>query len=105
MTIFKIKKEVDNKKIKIIISPKDKKRIKFNQIKKYASRLIKRYNIKNEKHMYIRGLTNLGFTTIKSLKNTFDNMYDNEEEYFEDRVHDDTQFKEFYEVQYVLFTC
>ena len=30
--------------------------------------------------------------------------YDNEEEYFEDRVDDDTEIKEFYEVQCVLFT-
>ena len=57
------------------MSPKDKKRIKFNQIKKYASRLIERYNIKSERKIYIRGLTNLGFTTIKSLHNTFDNMH------------------------------
>ncbi len=74
-------------------------------IKKYASRLIERYNIKSEQKIYIRGLTNLGFTTIKSLHNTFDNMYDNEEEYFEDRVDDDTEFKEFlFLCKYVSFT-
>jgi hypothetical protein len=35
----------------------------------------------------------------------YQNVYVDEEEYFEDRVDDDTEFKEFYEVQYVLFTC
>jgi len=103
MTIFKIKKQIDSKKIKITINNKDKTPIKLNQIKKYASKLIDRYNIKNDKNIYVRALSNLGFVTLKPLDENIDDMYDNEEEYFEDRVREDTKFTEFYEIQYVLF--
>jgi hypothetical protein len=105
MTIFKIKKEQDKKKIKITISPKTKEPISINQIKKYATRLMKRNNIDTENKIYIRGLSNLGFTTIKSLNSDLDNMNNYDDEYFEDNIEDDSQFKQFYEVQYVLFTC
>ena len=74
------------------------------QIKNYATKLINRYHIKSERDIYVRALGNLGFTTLKSLEDTIDNMYENEEEYFEDRVREDTKFTEFYQVQYVLFT-
>jgi len=47
MTTIKIKKQVDTKRIKITINNKDP--IKLKQIKKYASKLIDRYNIKNDK--------------------------------------------------------
>ena len=54
--------------------------------------------------MYVRALGNLGFTTLKSLEDTIDNMYNYDEEYIGDRVKEDTKFTEFYEIQYVLFT-
>jgi len=102
MTTIKIKKQVDTKRIKITINNKDP--IKLKQIKKYASKLIDQYNIKNDKNTYIRVLGDLGFVTLKPLDENIDNMYENEEEYFEDRVREDTKFTECYQVQYVLFT-
>ena len=104
MTTIKIKNKLTQNRIKITISSKDKTPIKLKQIKKYASKLIDRYKITNDRNTYIRALGNLGFVTLKPLDENIDNMYDNEEEYFEDRVREDTKFTEFYEVQYVLFT-
>ena len=56
------------------------------------------------KNRYIRVLGDLGFVTLKPLDENIDNLYENEEEYFEDRVREDTKFTEFYQVQYDLFT-
>jgi len=103
MTTIKIKKQINDKEIKITISNKNKTPLKLKLIKKYGTKLLSRYNISSDKNTYIRALSNLGFTTLKSLNETIDNMYDNEEEYFADRVQDDTKFVEFYEIQYVLF--
>ena len=105
MTIIKIKKQITKKQIKITINNKDTgKPLKLKQIKNYATKLIDRYHIKSENDIYVRGLGNLGFTTLKSLQDNIDNMYNNDEEYFSDRVKEDTKFTEFYETQYVLFT-
>jgi len=105
MTIIKIKKQITKKQIKITINNKDtNKPLKLKQIKNYATKLINRYHIKSEKGIYVRALGNLGFTTLKSLEDTIDNMYNYNEEYIGDRVKEDTKFTEFYEIQYVLFT-
>jgi hypothetical protein len=106
MTIIKVNTKIQNrgKKITVTINNKsENKPIKLKQIKSYARKLITRYNINSDGDIYIRGLGILGFLTIKGLNSDIDHMFNNEEEYLQNRVKDDTKFTEFKSVQFVLF--
>lgn len=102
MKIF-FKKELKGKQIKLTIHSQDGKPLTTKQIKLYGHQILKQYNITNEKQLYIRGLNDLGFFTLKSLNSNIDYIDNDEDEYLDGRVKDPAKFKEYFQAQYVLF--
>ncbi|RLO08579.1 hypothetical protein DYB28_000376 [Aphanomyces astaci] len=76
--------------------------LSFTQIKKQARDLVEKHGV-DPKKMFIRGLTKMGFFTIKSMGKDLDSVYDTMEEYLSNRVHDTAKLRDFYSVEIMIF--
>jgi len=102
MVIKKTIKKSKNK-INITIRESNDAPMDLNQITKYAEGLLKQYHLK-DKSVYIRGLGQLGFATLKSLDRPLASINTDEEDYLQGRVKSNTKFDHFYKVEFTLFT-
>ena len=91
------------KRIKVSITTKNGMPLNLKLVKRYYTALLNKYNVKDE-NSYIRALSTLGFMTLKSLNESIESVYEDEEDYFDGRVCDNSKFTEFIEVQCILFT-
>ncbi|RHY14691.1 hypothetical protein DYB25_010618, partial [Aphanomyces astaci] len=76
--------------------------LKFVDIKKQARDLVEKHGV-DPKKMFIRGLTKMGFFTIKSMGKDLESVYDTLEEYLSNRVHDTAKLRDFYSVEIMIF--
>ena len=53
--------------------------------------------------MIIRGINELGFRTVKADKTPINSMMDDEEDYFKDKVKDDTKLLKFYSIELIQY--
>ncbi|RQM28880.1 hypothetical protein B5M09_007542 [Aphanomyces astaci] len=88
--------------MRLSVNPRRSAPLKFVDIKKQARDLVEKHKI-DPKKMFIRGLTKMGFFTIKSMGKDLDSVYDTMEEYLSNRVSDTTKLRDFYSVEIMVF--
>ena len=110
--MFKIEKRLrrvainGKKPVIITISHKNNSPLTANEIKQIARRQNNLYQLKHKRtnpKMIIRGINDLGFTTIKSADIPIERMYNNEEDYYRDRVKFDFNYLQFYKVEITIY--
>lgn len=110
--MFKIEKKlrripINGKRPEIIvISHSNQRPLSANEIKRLAYYYQNQYELKHKKkhdRMIIRGVNTLGYTTIKSADQPIDHMWDDEEDYFSNRVNSDRRFMECFQIEILMY--
>ncbi len=89
----------------LTIRNKIKKPLNAQDIKTLAYKHQNQFVLKNKREplMIIRGINRLGFTTIKSSKQAIKYMYNDEADYYNDKVQFETNYQDFYQVEIMMY--
>jgi hypothetical protein len=89
----------------LTIRNKIKKPLNAQDIKTLAYKHQNQFVLKNKREplMIIRGINRLGFTTIKSGKQAIKYMYNDEADYYNDKVQFETKYQDFYQVEIMMY--
>lgn len=76
--------------------------LNLDDIKTEGHKILTQYDIKDSK-MYVRGLSTIGYSTIKSYNSNMD-FEDDAEEYLDRRVRDPRKFDNYYQAEFTVFS-
>jgi len=99
--MIKITKIVNGKTIKIIAKKDGKSMLTPDNIKAVANKILEKYNLTYD-NMYIRGLNNLGYMTVKALNTDLD--MEDDDGYLNGKVYDTDIFTQYFQAEFTIFT-
>ncbi len=92
-------------KQKIVIKNKNDKNLDMNDVKQIATLVAEKFkkNKGKDPKMLIRARGKLGIFCIKDFEETIDNMFENEEDYLNGRVKETTKYKEYNQIEILMY--